>query len=87
MHLLEQMGMVQRFDFGDGIARFELIRGGPRGHHHHLICVQCSEIIELEDCCAREWDERIAVGNGYKAITHKLEFFGICPGCQTAAAP
>src|SRR5258705_270607 len=36
MHLLESMGMVKRFDFGDGIARFELLGEGDDGHHHHL---------------------------------------------------
>ena len=30
MHLLEKMGMVKRFDFGDQVARFELICGGRR---------------------------------------------------------
>ncbi|HTR43731.1 MAG TPA: transcriptional repressor, partial [Pseudomonadales bacterium] len=25
MHMLEKMGMVKRFDFGDGTARFELM--------------------------------------------------------------
>src|SRR3974377_1590794 len=38
MHLLEEMGMVKRFDFGDGVARFELLAEGDDGHHHHLVC-------------------------------------------------
>src|SRR5271157_1125958 len=36
MHLLERMGMVQRFNFGDATARFELLAEGDDGHHHHL---------------------------------------------------
>src|SRR5262245_24156530 len=36
MHLLEQMGIVKRFDLGDGVARFELLSEGDDGHHHHL---------------------------------------------------
>src|SRR5512145_2917615 len=35
MHLLEQMGMVKRYDFSDGVARFELLPEGDDGHHHH----------------------------------------------------
>ena len=38
LRLLEQMGMVKRFDFGDGTARFELLEEGDDGHHHHLVC-------------------------------------------------
>ena len=42
MHLLQKMGMVKRFDFGDGAARFELLGEGNDGHHHHLICTRCA---------------------------------------------
>lgn len=82
MHLLRGMGMVQRFDFGDGIARFELVDAGGHAHHHHLVCTECARIIELDECFAAEFEHAIAVRNGFKAVTHKLEFFGICPDCQ-----
>ena len=82
MHLLEEMGMVKRFDFGDGVARFELLEEGDDGHHHHLVCTQCAEVIEIDECFSREVEEKIAARSGFKAVTHKLEFFGICPGCQ-----
>jgi len=82
MHLLEEMGMVKRFDFGDGVARFELVREGEDGHHHHLVCVHCSQIVEIKDCFPRELEKEIALRNGFKSITHKLEFFGVCPRCQ-----
>ena len=82
MHLLEEMEVVARFDFGDGVARYELVTEGDDGHHHHLICTGCAVVIELEDCFPRELEERIATHNGFKAVTHRLEFFGLCPGCQ-----
>lgn len=81
-HLLEQMGMVKRFDFGDGAARFELIGEGDDGHHHHLICTQCTKVVEIKECALRKIDARIAAANGFAAVTHRLEFFGICPRCQ-----
>ena len=82
MHLLEDIGMVKQFDFGDGIARFELVAEGTDSHHHHLVCTRCAQVIELEECFKDELDERIAAKNGFKDVTHKLEFFGICPSCQ-----
>ena len=84
MHLLESMGIVKRFDFGDGVARFELVGKGDDGHHHHLVCRHCAAIVEIEDCFPPDLEEKIAQQNGFKAITHKLEFFGLCPRCQTA---
>jgi Fur family transcriptional regulator, ferric uptake regulator len=82
MHLLETLGLVKRFDFGDGIARFELVQQGEDDHHHHLICTGCSRVVEIEDCFPEELEERIARGNGFASITHRLEFFGVCPECQ-----
>jgi len=82
MHLLESMGMVKRFDFGDGVARFELLDEGDDGHHHHLVCTRCAGVLELQECFTREFEEKIAARSGFKAVTHKLEFFGICPQCQ-----
>ena len=82
MHLLEVLGMVQQFDFGDGIARFELVSEGTQGHHHHLVCTHCAQVIEIEECFSDEIEKRIAAKNGFKAVTHKLEFFGVCPECQ-----
>jgi Fur family ferric uptake transcriptional regulator len=82
MRLLEDMGLVKRFDLGDGSARFELLREGDDGHHHHLVCTQCSEVIEIQDCFPRELETRIAAANGFSGVTHRLEFFGLCPRCQ-----
>jgi Fur family ferric uptake transcriptional regulator len=82
MHLLEKMGMVKRFDFGDGAARFELVGENDDGHHHHLVCTSCSEVVEIEECFPEKIEEKIAAKNRFKGVTHKLEFFGICPDCQ-----
>ena len=82
MHLLEEMGMVKRFDFGDGTARFELVGEGDDGHHHHLVCTRCAEVVEIEECFSSAIESRIAAANGFTSVTHKLEFFGLCPECQ-----
>ena len=82
MQLLEKLGMVKRFDFGDGAARFELVGEGDDGHHHHLICTQCAEVVEIAECFPVEIENRIARANGFAAVTHRLEFFGLCPECQ-----
>ena len=76
------MKMIKRFDFGDGVARFELLAEGDDGHHHHLICTQCAMIVEVEECFPPEFEEKIAAKNGFRTVSHKLEFFGVCGACQ-----
>lgn len=80
--MLEQERMVQRFDFGDGGARFELLGEGDDGHHHHLICTRCAVVVEIEECFPHEVEQQIATRNGFQKVTHRLEFFGVCPRCQ-----
>jgi Fur family transcriptional regulator, ferric uptake regulator len=81
MHLLKEMGLIHRYDFGDGIARYELAGMDCSSHHHHLICTQCATIVEINTCFPPEWEAKIAQEHGFRKITHKLEFFGLCPAC------
>jgi Fur family transcriptional regulator, ferric uptake regulator len=82
IHLFEELGLIKRFDLADGVARFELVHEGDDGHHHHLVCTRCSGVVEVDECFVSELESRIAADHGFKAVTHRLEFFGICPACQ-----
>ena len=82
MRLLQELGMVKRVELGSGGARFELLGEGDDGHHHHLVCTRCQQIVQLDDCLLEEVEERIAKANGFTAVTHRLDFFGLCPNCQ-----
>lgn len=81
LHTLEGMGLVRRYDFGDGTARFELVPEGDDGHHHHLICTRCALIVEVEECFPPELERALAQRHGFSGITHRLEFFGLCRRC------
>jgi Fur family transcriptional regulator, ferric uptake regulator len=79
----EELGLVQRVDLGDGRARFEIAENQPGGHHHHhLVCRDCSQILEIDDCIPADLESRVARQHGFRNVTHRLEFFGICPRCQ-----
>jgi Fur family ferric uptake transcriptional regulator len=79
---LESAGVVKAFQFGDGVQRYELLAEGDDGHHHHLICTRCANVTEIGECELREIELRLAASKGFRAVTHRLEFFGICPACQ-----
>jgi Fur family transcriptional regulator, ferric uptake regulator len=82
IRLLERLGMVKRFDLGDGTARFALLEDRHSGHQHHLVCTRCASLVAVGDCVVRELEERVAASSKFKAVTHRLEFFGVCPACQ-----
>jgi Fur family transcriptional regulator, ferric uptake regulator len=82
VQLLERLGLVKRFLLGAGAARFALLTEGCDAHRHHLVCTECSRIVEIGECIVRELEQRVAARSQFKAVTHRLEFFGVCPACQ-----
>lgn len=86
MHSLEHAGIVRSYDFGDKVTRFELLREHVEEHHHHLVCVRCSGVVEIEECAIAELERALGDRHGFQAVSHRLEFFGICPVCQKQPA-
>lgn len=82
VQMLERLALVKRFHFGDGVARYALLEAGHDAHQHHLVCTSCTRIVEIGECIVRELEERVVSRSKFKAVTHRLEFFGICPACQ-----
>jgi Fur family ferric uptake transcriptional regulator len=82
VQMLERLGLVKRFHFGAGAARYALMEEGCQAHRHHLVCTNCTRIVEIGECIVRELEERVVARSKFKAVTHRLEFFGVCPDCQ-----
>jgi Fur family ferric uptake transcriptional regulator len=79
--VLEKSNIIKRCEFGDGTARYELYEREEH-HHHHLVCKVCKKIEILDDCELHNIDQ-FAKKRGFSDISHSLEFFGICPECQS----
>jgi len=72
--LLEETGILEKHEFGDGRARYE---DADRDHHDHLIDMHTGEVIEFVDPDIEELQERIAKKLGYELRGHKLELYGV----------
>ena len=70
--LLEEAGVIERLEFGDGRARYE--EAGE--HHEHLVDVETGEIIEFQDEALEEMKRQVALKMGYELVDHRLELFG-----------
>ena len=79
---LDELGLVQRVDLGDGIARFE--RADPAGeHHHHLVCGDCGKVEPFEDSALERAIAGIAGGRGYAVAAHEVVLRGACGDCRS----
>lgn len=72
--LFEESGILEKHEFGDGRARYEV---ADRDHHDHLIDVTTGEVIEFVDPGIEALQEKIAERLGYRLIGHRLELFGV----------
>ncbi len=72
--LLQESGILDKLEFGDGRARYE---DAERDHHDHLIDVNSGRVIEFVDPEIEALQERIAARLGYRLIGHRLELLGV----------
>jgi Fur family ferric uptake transcriptional regulator len=90
LELLVQVGLVSKFDFGDGRARYELIRGpeAKDPHHHHLVCINCNRVIDYTDFIEDEvellkkTEKSLSKKYDFKIMRHIIQFYGLCNKCQ-----
>jgi Fur family ferric uptake transcriptional regulator len=90
LELLEQTGIIHKFEFGHGRARYELSEeNSHKEHHHHLICKKCKKIIDYTEFAEveREYIEKAEKGlekkYGFDIDDHLIHFYGICAECKT----
>jgi len=78
--VLKKMNEVLELGFPDGSNRYDGIRPFP---HPHLICTGCRQILDPDLASLQELRKEIGKETGYKILSHRLDFFGLCPKCQS----
>jgi len=90
LNLLTRIGLVLKFNFGDGRARYELAVGTQQErHHHHLICTKCNRIIDYKDFIDEEeelfkkTEKVLSEKHNFKITDHLIRFYGLCGECRS----
>lgn len=78
--LLKSQGELLELCFSDLGSRYDGRRPYP---HPHVICSGCGEVLDPEGLDTAQALQRITAETGYRILSHRLDFFGICPACQT----
>ena len=83
LELLDSLGLVQRFEVGEGTARYEPAL--PTGeHHHHLVCDSCGDVTAFEDEALERAIRRLARRVEYAVDAHDVTLRGECPACRSS---
>ena len=83
--VLEAAGVVVKVLTNGDRAAFELAEE-LKGHHHHLVCVQCGLVLDID--VPNEVEQMLDTGvadlvsrAGFTLVGHRLDLLGRCKNC------
>ncbi len=77
LNLLVESGEINEV-LCDGQLRFD----ANKDEHFHFICRSCKGIFDIDETRVASPDFKLP--RGYLAENVKMEFYGLCPDCQTS---
>ena len=87
--VMEQAGVVARVDVGDTKSYYELSDLVTEDPHHHLVCSDCSAVVDINLPPRAERSIERALGDaardvGFELTEHRLDIIGVCAQCCAA---
>ena len=79
INLLKKEGEVLELEFSDLSNRYDGRKPFP---HPHVICTGCGKILDPSHLDLEEITRDMMRETGFKILTHRLDFYGLCPECQ-----
>ena len=72
-----QMRLIRPLNHSGSSLRFD-----PKTHqHHHLVCVQCGHVADLEDHVLDSLPLTPNLPNDFSVTDYSIHFFGLCKEC------
>lgn len=89
--VLESAGVVVKVLTNGDRAAFELAED-LKGHHHHLVCVDCGVVLDIDmptvvEKTLEEGMKLVAQETGFVLIGHRLDLMGRCGVCSAKMTP
>lgn len=82
LQLFEELGAIYKLNFDDGCNRYELNNNTNNHQHHHLICLECGKVLEVEIDLLDKLEDKVQRESKFKIVDHNVKFFGYCEDCQ-----
>lgn len=81
LELLTELKIVDKINFGDGVSRYDLRQEGATHFHHHLVCIECGAVDEIQEDLLEQVEPIVEQKFNFKVKDHRLTFHGICHRC------
>ncbi len=76
---LKERGVVSQTDLGQSGIVYQVIGQRP---HHHLVCLNCQQVIDLDDSIMDVLRERLREEYQFDPRIDHMAFFGFCQACR-----
>ncbi len=81
LDILRSIGLVQIFSHAGGAAKYE----ASLDKHHHLVCTQCGNVVNVNVTDALALAHAVASDHGYVEVDCALVISGRCAACADTA--
>lgn len=81
LDVLEELGLVQRFEVERGIASYERVNLNGH-HHHHAICRSCGRMEPFEDRSLERAIKQVSDLVPFEIAEHDVVLRGLCERCS-----
>lgn len=78
LSFLAEEGVIRRIRTSHGSDVYEC----TLGEHHHIRCVDCGRLFNIEIDAIEDLCERVRNKGGFTFLGHDILFRGVCPSCQ-----
>ncbi len=83
LETLVRVGAARKVDHPGAASRFD-----PRvDHHHHLICIACEKVVDLELATEKRITVPASRKSGFQVFDYSIHFTGLCPECGRTRRP
>jgi Fur family peroxide stress response transcriptional regulator len=79
LNVLKNMDEVLELGFSNGDTRYD---GNKPYAHPHVVCIRCQKILDADVSLAHHLTQEVAQLSGYQIVSHRLDFYVLCPDCK-----
>jgi Fur family ferric uptake transcriptional regulator len=83
VEMLVNAGLLDRVEFADGTHRYRVCGGDE--HHHHLTCVSCRRVVDVDVCISPEQFAQLSALTDFSIEGHSITLFGHCSSCRRSS--
>ncbi len=81
LELFEKIGLVSRLSIENSPARYEIVLH-DKIRHHHLICVKCGQVQEIDDGLTDGLKVNVFTDKAFQVAEKPMKIYGYCNRCR-----